>query len=109
MSDDENTPHGRRAGLLRRRAERERLIREAQEAGLPPDYDDDEVSVVELKGEARALRELLRKDSPVPPGPDSLRVKVTKAANSPGGKLGAIITLVVSAIVAAVWQQLAAK
>jgi hypothetical protein len=111
MSDDEDTPHGRRAGLLRRQAERARLIREAQQAAQPPDYDDDEPSVVEFRGKAadRLLARLNRGQSPVPSsGPVSIRVKAGKLLEKRFGKtIAGLLMTILGLVFAAVVQALA--
>lgn len=112
MSDGD-TPDHRNTERQLRIARREKLIAEVEgeQSSEPPDWEDkEEPSIVEVRGDAKAVRELLRKDSPPPfrmAGPESIPASIRRRMDSRGGRLGAIITLIVSAVVAAIWQQLA--
>jgi len=99
---DETTPDGKRLALARRQAGREELVRNlrrAQREQPPPDWDDtEEPSKVTIVGPAAeqfvARGSLLdRVKASIPP--------ISERMGSPKGKLAALITLIVSAVVAA--------
>jgi hypothetical protein len=106
MADD-TTPDGKRLALARRQAGREELVRNlrrAQREEVPPDWDDTEepskVTIVGPAAEAFVARGSLfarAKHSLAP---------ISERMSSPKGKAAALITLVVSAVVAAILKEL---
>jgi hypothetical protein len=99
---DERTPADLRREVLRARREREEAIRKELEA--PPDWEDTEepskVTIVGPAAEAFVARGGLIERAKHSLAPISERM------SSPRGKLAALITLVVSAVVAAVLKEL---
>jgi hypothetical protein len=104
---DETTPDGKRLALARRQAGREELVRNlrrAQREQVPPDWEDTEepskVTIVGPAAEAFVARGslLARVKASIPP--------ISERMSSPKGKVAALITLVVSAVVAAVFEAL---
>lgn len=100
MASDDKTPADLRREVLRARREREEAIR--KELELPPEYDSEEEDskvTLRLEGEAAEIfaRQgglLARVKASIPP--------ISERMSSPKGKLAALITLIVSALVAAV-------
>lgn len=108
---EKSTPDGKSLVLLRRQAERERLLAEArreERPSTPPEWDDNEEPSVTIKGRPEDVR-LLLKPSPVPPsGPVSIRARAGKALESRLGKtVAAVVMAVISAAAAALAQALA--
>lgn len=108
MADD-TTPDGKRLALARRQAGREELVRNlrrAQREQVPPDWDDDdEDSKVTLHLEGPAAEAFVARGGLIERAKHSL-APISERMSSPRGKLAALITLVVSAVVAAVLKEL---
>lgn len=125
---DERTPSDRASVLLRRRAERERLLKAARDEHreqVPSEWDDREepsckVTLSEpgqrlsVEGEsadevAKVLAAARQHKVPIFERVKHSVAPTVERMNTPKGKLGALITLIVSAIVAAVWTELAKR
>jgi hypothetical protein len=109
---DETTPDGKRLAIARRQADRERLLRELRESQgeTPPDWDDhEEPSKVTLRLEGEAAEIFAARQGSLYERAKASLAPVSERMSSPKGKVAALVTLVVSAVVAAVANELAKR